>query len=244
MVKNSLICLLLAVLTLHAVSQTVTNIVMVGPNGRTEDPEKATAFIVIKQYPDLHFERLDYKKGGPLVKVRSYKDQDLKILEGRYFEYAVDGTLSMVGKFTNNLRNGWWVTLDDSGKVITSTRYSNDSLVEVRDVNRKDSVMKYGDERVASFPGGQKAWKKFLLSGLEKENPVDKSFHSGVVYINFAVGMDGTVEDLSVSKSAEYILDETSLKIIASSPKWTPAFRNGKNWRDYRRQPLTFTQGD
>lgn len=64
---------------------------MVGPNGITEDPKEATSFAVVKSYPDSHFERLDYKKAGPLIKVRTYKDLDLKILDGRYLEYATDG---------------------------------------------------------------------------------------------------------------------------------------------------------
>ena len=56
------------------------------------------------------------------------------------------------------------------------------------------------------------------------------------------MGTDGSIEEPFVSKSVEYILDETTLDIIASSPKWNPAFQNGKHVRAYRRQPLTFVK--
>ena len=242
MISKPVIFLLFAFISIQSFSQTITNLVMVGPGGVTEDLKKATAFIVVKQYPDSHFERLDYKIGGPLVKLRSYKDQELTILDGRYFEYAVNGTISVSGKYSNSLRDGKWNTYNDTGKVIKSIRYANDSIVENIDLNIIDSVISYPDEKEASFPGGDKAWMKYLIKKLGKDNPADKSFNGGKVYINFIVGSDGSVEESYVSKSVEYILDETSLNIIASAPKWNPAFQNGKTVRAYRRQPLTFVK--
>lgn len=235
-------CLILWAIAPAMLAQTVTNIVMVGPDGVTEDVRAATSFIVVKQYPDLHFERLDYKKGGPLVKCRSYKDQDLKILHGRYLEYWPNGALHLYGHYVENAKDDYWRTYDDTGKVIKSVRYSNDSIVEIIDLDKKDSAVSYADEREAVFEGGDRAWAKYLLKKLERDNPADKSFHGGQVCINFIVDVDGSIVDPFVSKSVEYILDETSLKIIRSSPKWIPAFQNGRTVKAYRRQPLTFVQ--
>ena len=85
-----------------------------------------------------------------------------------------------------------------------------------------------------------KAWVKYLLKKLEKDNAVEKSFHGGTVWISFMIGPDGNIEELYISKSVEFILDESSLQIIGASPKWNPAFQNGRNVNAYRRQPLTF----
>ena len=242
MITKCLLCLLVSFINIQVFAQQITNIVMVGPDGATDDLQKATSFIIIKQYPDSHFERLDYKKGGPLVKVRSFKDPDLKILDGRYFEYSPNGTLTISGNYLNNAKVNYWRTFNDTGKVVSSIRYSNDSIVEIVDLMKKDSSITYSDEKEASFPGGDKAWIKYLLKKLEKDNPADKSFHGGTVFVNFVVGTDGSIQELFVSKSVEYILDETSLQIIGSSPMWNPAYQNGKYVRAYRRQPLTFIQ--
>ena len=106
MIKKCFLYLIISLMSLHSFSQKITNVILVGPKGITEDAQEATSFIVIKYYPDSHFERLDYKKDGPLVKLRSFKDQDLKILDGRYFEYAFDGTLAKSGFYLNNSKNG------------------------------------------------------------------------------------------------------------------------------------------
>ena len=214
---------------------------MVGPNGVTEDPQEATSFAVVKSYPDSHYERLDYKKAGPLIKVRSYKDQDLKVLEGRYFEYATNGQLTIFGSYLNNEKDGDWRTYNDSGKVIKMLKYANDSIVEIVDLDKKDSpTTSYPDEKEASFPGGLKAWAKYLTKELGKDNAAEKSFHGGKVWINFVIETDGSIKELFVSKSVEFALDEASLQIIQASPKWNAAFQNGKNVKAYRVQPLTF----
>lgn len=242
MIKNYFCYLLLSLISLQALPQKVINIVMVGPDGITEDPQKANSFIVIKMYPDAHFERLDYTKGGPLVKLRTYKGEELKILDGRYFEYAENGSLALSGHYLNNAKDDYWNSYDDTGKVIKSLKYLNDSIVEVVDLNKPEDKVEYPDELEASFPGGDKAWVKYLTKQLEKDNPASKSFHGGHVFINFMVDTDGSIKDIYLSRSVEYILDETSLKIISESPNWHPAFQNGKHVKAYRRQPLTFIQ--
>ena len=55
------------------IAQQITNIVLVGPNGITEDIKQAESFIVVKQFP-TYYERIDYKKGGPRIRSRCYSD--------------------------------------------------------------------------------------------------------------------------------------------------------------------------
>lgn len=223
-------------------AQKITNIILVGPNGVTDDLQKATSFIIVKETPDLHLERLDYFIGAPLVKLRTYKDSLMKILDGRYYEYSKNGSLSISGYYLNNKKTGEWRNYDDSAKTLSLIKYSNDSIVEIVDIERKDTFPEYSDEREAIYPGGDKAWVKYLQSKLEFDNPADKSFQGGKVIVNFIVEIDGSIKDVFLTKSAEFILDEKAIEIIRSSRKWIPAFQNGKNVRAYRRQPLTFIQ--
>ncbi len=242
MSRKFFLYLFISFLSIHSLAQQITNIVMVGPKGITTDVQKATSFIVVKKYQDSHFERLDYKRGGPLVQLRSYSDQDLKILNGRYFEYAPDGALAILGDYLNNEKNGNWMTYNDTGKVIKQIKYAHDSIVEIVDLDKKDSSTTYGDEREASFPGGIKAWVKYLQNKLEKDNAIEKSFNGGTVWVDFIIGTDGKIEQPYLRKSVEFILDESSLQIIGDAPKWNAPFQNGKTLKAYRRQPLTFVK--
>lgn len=234
------LCFLLMMLSIHiAMAQKVTNLIFVGDNGATEDFTKAHSFIVVKQYPS-YFERLDYKKAGPMTKSRSYKDVELKILEGNYFEYRPDGTMLYAGNYLDNKKDGYWQTYDDTGKVVYSAKYVADSIVEVQDLEKEDSVTSYADEREADFNGGQKAWVKYLLKSLQKSNAADKTAKGGTVRVRFKLDINGDVKDIQISKSVEYVLDSESINIISNSPKWIPAWQNGKAVNAYRIQPITF----
>lgn len=141
----------------------------------------------------------------------------------------------------NNAKDGDWRTYNESGNVIEMIKYLNDTVVEVVDLNKKYSaVISYPDEKEASFPGGLKVWAKYLTKRLEKDNSAEKSFNAGKVWITFIIGKDGSIPELFVSKSVEFVLDEASIKMISESPKWNPAFQNGRNVNAYRVQPLTF----
>src|SRR5688572_28395047 len=110
-------------------AQEIINIVMVGDEGITEDAAKAHSFIVIKSLGD-HLERLDYKKGGPVVKIRTYKDSLLQILDGRHLEYFPSGYIHYFGHYTMNRKSGDWRTFNDTGKIILTEKYQNDILIK------------------------------------------------------------------------------------------------------------------
>lgn len=238
----SLLCVALFIGAFQGHAQKITNIVLLTPNGVTQDLELATSFIIVKQYPDFHFERLDYKKNGPLTRVRNYSDEQLKNLHGTYLEYSLDGAITLYGEYENNMKHGLWYTYNDTGKVITELRYERDSIVEIIDPDRKDSSVAYPDEREASFPGGGKAWAKYLIKSLQKDNPANRSLKGGNVIVFFKVSKDGSISHSYISRSAEYVLDEAALDIIRKSPKWIPAFQNGREVNAYRRQPITFAK--
>jgi len=224
-------------------SQKVTNLIFVGPEGVTEDFSKALSFIVVKQFPE-YFERLDYKKSGPLMKVRQYRDAELSSLEGKYYEYREDGRILYSGNYSKNQKNGDWNTYNDTGKVIHSVRYENNVIAETYDLDKKDSSITYADEREAAFPGGDKAWMKYLVKSLEKKETADKAINGGQVIANFAVTNDGKLTDVFLSKSVEYALDEDTIEIILKSPNWIPAWQNGHGVNAYRKQPLTYARNN
>jgi antitoxin component YwqK of YwqJK toxin-antitoxin module len=236
--KNSiLLFVLLAATQLSA--QEITNFILIGPKGVTEDVKKAESFIVIKRYPD-HFERLDYKMLGPLVKSRSYTDSTLKVQSGKYYEYQPNGRILYAGNFSDNKKSGSWFTYNDSGKVIRSEKFENDVLVEVVDLNKKDSSKKFDDERDAEFPGGVKGWIRYLGKSLEKSEAAANAKKGGHVIVGFVVDTDGKVQEAYLAKSENFALDENSLSIITKSPKWKTAWQNGHAVKGFLLQPILY----
>ena len=226
----------------EASAQKIVNLVLVGSKGVTEDIKEANYFVVVKDFGNK-LQRLDYKMSGPLIKESNYLDSNLKILDGPYYEYAPDGSLSKSGKYIKNLKENDWMNYNDTGKVILIETYINDILIKTTDpdtVAKKElPPEKIKGEREADFGKNDRAWKNFLVKNLNAE--VGKqSLKGGTVRIGFIVDITGKCTDIYVRKSVEFVLDEEVKRIITISPMWNPAEQDGKKVRAYRIQPITF----
>lgn len=101
-------------------------------------------------------------------------------------------------------------------------------------------------ELESEYPGGQKAWSRFLNRTLGNNYPPE-AFEKGIqgtVVIQFVVDVDGSVSNIEALSGPEE-LREAAINTIRKSGKWKPAIQNGKNVKTYKRQPITFVlQGE
>jgi hypothetical protein len=242
MVRNFLSLFLLCAIVTSISAQEIVNIVLVGDEGVTEDIKKAHSFIAIKKYSANLFERLDYKLGAPLVKLRSYGDSNLTILNGPYLEYYPSGELNIKGQYENSLKEGDWYFYDDSGKSMLTEKYVKDELIETNppDTAEKTAPFNKGD-READWAGGTRKWIKYLQGNLNADLGL-KSANGGTVKVLFTVNTAGKTTSIFLKKSIEFILDEESIRVIRASPDWMPALEAGKPINAYRMQPITFSK--
>lgn len=94
----------------------------------------------------------------------------------------------------------------------------------------------------AYFPGGAEGWFGYLRQNLNPSVPVDKGAPEGLytVIIQFIVGKDGKVYDVTPLTKHGYGMEAEVVRILKKSPPWVPAVQNGKNVNAYRKQPVTF----
>ena len=62
----------------------------------------------------------------------------------------------------------------------------------------------------------------------------------GRVMVGFCIDVDGTVSDVKVVSGVDRDLDKEAVRVIASSPKWKPAIRDGKPVRTHVVFPVIF----
>jgi len=241
--KRYLLILLTFLFQFTLTAQKIVNIVLVGDDGITEDIKKATSFIAIKYYSDSVYERLDYKMGAPLVKLRTYSDVNLTLLQGSYLEYHPTGELHIKGQYNNNLKETEWYYYDDKGKATLTETYKAGELLasKLPDTSKNKDSITYKDEREAEFKGGTNEWIKYLQKNLKGE-VCENSVKGGKVRVLFTVNTDGNKSNICLKKSVEFVLDEESIRIIRNSPAWIPAFQNGKPVNAYRIQPITYVK--
>ena len=95
-------------------------------------------------------------------------------------------------------------------------------------------------EKESEYPGGARAWTKFLERNLFNNLPqeaVDEGIE-GTVMLRFVVDVDGAISDITVvSGPKEY--QDAAVKAIRKSGKWTPAIQNGRQVKSYKMQAIT-----
>ena len=94
----------------------------------------------------------------------------------------------------------------------------------------------------AAFPGGLKAWKRYLERTLDAGSSVVAGAPDGIytVMVRFIVDKDGTISDVVALTQHGYGMEEEAIKVIRRGPRWIPAIQNGTNVKAYRSQSVTF----
>ena len=188
-----------------------------------------------------------YLTWGPLVKSTTYADHDGTMLNGRFCVYNTFGNLDSTGVFEQGKKNGCFIKLrsltKDSMEFVSQYEYQKDSLIRVTNLlGQKDKIGQTPASRntEAEYPGGDSAWKSYLIKNLQyPERALNKGIQ-GRVLICFLVDTVGDVKDPFIEKSVEYSLDQESLKLIKNSGLWTPGQQKGIPAKTYKIQPVSY----
>jgi protein TonB len=81
------------------------------------------------------------------------------------------------------------------------------------------------------FPGGAKAFNKFLSKNVVYPQTADDSETHGAVTLAVAIEPDGTVTDIKIIKSLSEVMDKETIRLMTFSPKWKPGMQGGKPMR-------------
>jgi TonB family protein len=98
-----------------------------------------------------------------------------------------------------------------------------------------------GLEQMPSFEGNDRqAFREYVVKNLHYPESAVKRKVKGLLYLQFAINSKGFVEDVKVLKSIDPELDREAMRVIARSPKWTPARQRGKPVKVIFKFPIAF----
>lgn len=78
-----------------------------------------------------------------------------------------------------------------------------------------------------SFPGGTKAFYKYISKNIAYEKDAKATDMQGTVTVSMAIETDGSITDAQVTNGVSNIVDHEVLRVINASPKWKPGMRHG-----------------
>ena len=158
--------------------------------------------------------------------------------------------------------------LDTDGRIILATVEVNKlkaKLYELKKANKLVAPEMAGQDKAPQYQGGIPALTKFVRSNMKYPVEAEHYGVQGRVYVQFYVGTDGTVSDISVSKTeltnrlstkafskytaqqkqtmreqGENQLKQEALRVVRKMPKWEAAMRRGKPIRVKYSIPISF----
>lgn len=164
---------------------------------------------------------------------------------GTWVQWTGEGVLYSAGRYVRDTAKiGRWKYYHANGAVLATEDYAGEGKpvchcytpegVEI------DTALCY--EKEASFTGGQTAWRRYLERSLNAQVPGDNGAKNGyyTVMVKFIVDKDGTVSDIKALTDHGYGMEAEVIRMIKTSPPWSPAWQFGRPVKAYRIQPITF----
>jgi len=101
-------------------------------------------------------------------------------------------------------------------------------LVNTEDLTSSEEVIKNPDI-MAKFDGKDPDEFRFYIQKYVKyPKTAQEKNVEGKVFVQFVVGSNGEVRDVIVVRGVDEYLDQEALRVVKSSPKWTPAMQDNK----------------
>lgn len=197
-----------------------------------------------------------YHANGPIFRSWETRDPKSATPDGSYLTYSPAGLVDTTGWYSHGKREGFWNTYTAWYRLVNELFYKEGDLVWTKDSVRvkqeKDSLAAQHKadsntifkkvEIESGFPGGPAAWGRYMHEHLHYPDYDVMHNIQGIVVVGFIVDSAGHIppSPVWVDRSVEYNADREALRMIFSSPDWTPAVQNGKKVKSYKKQPVVF----
>ena len=157
-----------------------------------------------------------------------------------------DGIPSYAGRYgPGHLKQGKWQYFHRNGKLSSLETYEFNQLVDKIYHDENGTVMAdtTNRDRPASFPGGTKAWSKYMEKKIYFPDQYKiTNADEATVVVQWAIDEEGNPVDIEVLVPFHPEFDKIALNAIKKSPKWIPAVLHNRKVRYYNRQAVSFTQ--
>ncbi len=127
-------------------------------------------------------------------------------------------------------------TEDDPSQAVKITNYNDDEEQAV-----PEEQVFFIVEDMPSFQGkGQDGFRNYIAQNLHYPEIAQENGIQGKVFVSFVVEADGRVTNVKVVRGVDPALDKEAVRVVSSSPKWSPGKQRGKPVRVSFTFPIIF----
>jgi len=95
-------------------------------------------------------------------------------------------------------------------------------------------------EQQPTFKGGMAAFYSYVQKKMKYPTQARRMGIEGRVYVQFVVGKDGSISEVTVLRGIGAGCDEEATRVLKNSPKWKPGKQRGKPVKVRMVLPITF----
>ena len=112
----------------------------------------------------------------------------------------------------------------------------------INDTNDEEVVGLIRADDPPLFKGkpAEEDFRNYVNENLQYPQELSTSTIIGKVYVEFLIDTDGSIIDAKVLRGLHPLLDAEALRVISSSPKWTPGKQRGKPVKVKYQFPVNF----
>lgn len=206
--------------------------------------DDADLLIAITKVNDTSYRRDQYTASGPLQISQYFKTSEMDQPHGQTVLYKKNGLADQSGFYLNGKKEGEWLLVNDSGRMYKKQLFAKGKLISTEEIPVTSPDSAVTNEIESSFTGGISAWISYLQNNLSYPKKAIKQEITGKVMVIFMVETDGSIHAPSLYRSVNYYIDMEAVRLIESSPNWTPAIKGTEKVRSYKIQPITFMLSD
>ena len=122
--------------------------------------------------------------------------------------------------------------LDDELDI--DTEADEETMIEQTDIMIEEEVEEEEPEifmvveQMPEFPGGQAELFKYISQNIKYPPIAKENGIQGKVFIQFVVGKDGSINNVTVLRGVDPSLDKEAVRVVKNMPKWKPGKQRGK----------------
>ena len=131
------------------------------------------------------------------------------------------------------------VEVDDNGR----THFEIPEIATFSEQHDEDGQIFYIVEEMPTFNGGDAAeeFRKYIAVNLKYPEIAIQNRISGRVIVQFTINSEGKVVDAVLVRSVDPALDKEAIRVVMSSPEWTPGKLRGKDVSVLFTFPINFS---
>lgn len=175
--------------------------------------------------------RFNYR--GDTLEIVTCVSVDPEIREGITREFK-NGILKRKVEYSNNQVSGYITEYNPEGDPKSISLVLNDTIRALL-FSETDEGATYSNsqffssvEKTPSFKKGDlSSFRDWVQKRLRYPAEAEKRGLQGKVYLSFIVDTDGSLSNVTVLYGSHPLLDDEALRVVNSSPKWTPGYSSG-----------------